>query len=142
MGKTLRALLLVTDVGFLLYWTITLGRVLPAAWLFAGYEDPVVSAWNLSFMPLDLLVSATGIGAVVLARRCPGSARALLTISLGATSISGLQAIAFWTLRREVDLAWWLPNLFLLLWPLPFLARIVWAGEGPRAGDVSAASAR
>ncbi|MBL8717262.1 MAG: DUF5360 family protein [Myxococcales bacterium] len=134
MRPSLRALLLVTDLGFLAYWALTLGHVLPRAWLFRGYEDPTVAAWNLSFLPLDLVVSATGLGAVGLLRRCPAAARSLLTMSLVATSISGLQAIAFWTLRRDFDLGWWAPNLFLLAWPLPFLARLAWTAHAPERG--------
>lgn len=121
----LRALLLVTDVGFLAYWAVTLLHLLPPAWLFSGYGDATVSAWNLSFLPLDLVVSVTGLSSLALRRACPHAARALLSLSLLATSISGLQAIAFWATRGDFDLAWWLPNLFLLAWPLPFLARIV-----------------
>jgi hypothetical protein len=60
----------------------------------------------------------------------------LLVVSLVATSISGLQALSFWALRGDFDLGWWLPNLFLFLWPLPFIARQVWAamdGANPAA---------
>jgi len=123
-----RALLLVTDIGFLAYWSLTLGHVLPPAWLFRDYADPMMQAWNMSFLPLDLVVSATGIASVSLEKRCAGSARVLLVVSLLATSISGLQALSFWALRGDFDLGWWLPNAFLLLWPLPFLWRLVWSG--------------
>ncbi|MFO0686223.1 MAG: DUF5360 family protein [Sandaracinus sp.] len=123
-----RTLLLVTDLGFLVYWALTLGHVLPREWLFRGYDDATVMAWNLSFLPLDLVVSATGLGSIALTRSCPSSSRILLAVSLVATSISGLQAISFWALTGDFDPAWWAPNLFLLLWPLPFLAELVWNG--------------
>lgn len=121
-----RALLLVTDLGFLLYWALSLGHVLPTEWLFRDHADPMMQAWNLSFLPLDLAVSATGLASLAMRARCPGSSRALLLLSLVATSISGLQAIAFWAVRSDFELGWWAPNVFLLLWPLPFIARMVW----------------
>lgn len=127
--RTLRGLLLLTDIGFLAYWVLTLGRMLPGAWMFHGHDDPTIASWNLSFLPLDLIVSATGLGSLAARRACPEAARALLSISLVTTSISGLQAIAFWTLRHDFDLGWWAPNLFLLLWPLPFLAKLVWTAD-------------
>jgi hypothetical protein len=125
VSRLFRALLLVTDVGFLAYWATTLLHLLPPAWLFSGYGDATVSAWNLSFLPLDLVVSATGLSSLALRRACRHAARAMLSLSLLATSISGLQAISFWAIRGDFDWAWWLPNLFLLGWPLPFLARMV-----------------
>jgi hypothetical protein len=46
-------------------------------------------------------------------------------ISLILTSISGLQAISYWALAREFDVTWWIPNLFLLLYPLFFLPKLM-----------------
>lgn len=132
--RALGALLLLTDLGFLAYWILTLGRVLPESWMFHGHDDPVVAAWNLSFLPLDLAVSATGLGSLAMRARCPEAARTLLTISLVATSVSGLQAIAFWGLRRDFDIGWWLPNAFLLVWPIPFLFRQAWTADGRASG--------
>jgi hypothetical protein len=37
------------------------------------------------------------------------------------TFCSGLQAIAFWALRAEFDLTWWLANGYLLICPLFFI---------------------
>lgn len=123
----LRVLLLLTDLGFLAYWALTLGHFLPPSWLYSDYREPVTVAWNQSFLPLDLLVSASGLSSVALERRCPSSARTLLLVSLVGTSISGLQALSFWAFRHELDPAWWAANGFLLLWPLPFLARMIWS---------------
>jgi hypothetical protein len=33
-------------------------------------------------------------------------------------------AISYWTLTGDFDPSWWIPNLFLMLWPLPFLIRL------------------
>jgi hypothetical protein len=45
-------------------------------------------------------------------------------ISLVLTFCSGLQAIAFWILRADFDLSWWIPNLFLMIYPIFFIIRI------------------
>jgi hypothetical protein len=125
MPRSLRALFLLVDVGFLLYWLVTALHVIPATWAFKDYDDPVLSTWNWSFLPLDLAVSSTGLASVALARRDDGRWRSLALLSLAFTSASGLQAIAFWALRGDFDLAWWLPNLFLLAYPVPYAARLV-----------------
>ncbi len=132
MPRTLRALFLTVDLGFLAYWLVTLLHAVPEAWAFKDYADPVLAAWNWSFLPLDLFVSATGLASVALARREDARWRPLATISLALTSASGLQAIAFWAWRRDFELLWWGPNLFLLLYPLPYLARLVRAARAAR----------
>lgn len=121
-----RALLVVTDLGFAAYWVLTLGHLLPPAWLFRDYADTTMGAWNFSFLPLDMVVSISGLASVALAKTCAGASRILLLVSLVTTSVSGLQALSFWTLRHDFDLGWWAPNLFLLVWPLPFLATMAW----------------
>jgi Family of unknown function (DUF5360) len=30
-------------------------------------------------------------------------------------------ALAFWTIRRDFDMSWWLPNLYLLLYPIYYI---------------------
>jgi hypothetical protein len=125
LSRPLRAFMLVTDLGFLAYWVVTLLHVLPAAWLFKDYDNPILQSWNVSFLPLDLVVSAVGLTALTLARRGDGRARAAALLSLSLTSASGLMAVAFWTLRRDFDPLWWAPNLVLLLAPLCFLPRLM-----------------
>jgi hypothetical protein len=46
-------------------------------------------------------------------------------ISLILTSVSGLQAISYWALSGEFDPAWWIPNLFLLLYPWIFIPNLL-----------------
>ena len=125
MPLALRICFLVVDLGFLAYWVITLAGVLPEAWLFKDYHDPILHAWNWSFLPLDLLISATGLTALAMHRRRRPAWRSWALLSLALTSCSGLQAIAFWVLRGDHDLAWWAPNLFLLLYPALFLPRLL-----------------
>ncbi|MEV6430562.1 DUF5360 family protein [Nocardia sp. NPDC051463] len=49
------------------------------------------------------------------------------------TSTAGLQAIAFWALRGDFSLTSWIPNLFLLLFPIPALVTLT-CGAAPRSG--------
>lgn len=42
-------------------------------------------------------------------------------LSLILTSCSGLQAIAFWAFKEDYDWSWWIPNMYLLIYPLFFL---------------------
>lgn len=124
-ARTLKPFFLVVDIGFILYWTVTLLHLIPEAYLFKDYDDPILAAWNWSFLPLDLFISITGLGSLYLMRQGNPMWRSLALISLVLTSCSGLQALAFWTLRADFDLVWWLPNLFLLLYPLFFIPTLL-----------------
>jgi Family of unknown function (DUF5360) len=128
MPQILKILLLMTDIGFLLYWGVTAlmtcGFIaLPADWLFKDYRDPNIIAWNWSFMPLDLLASVTGLRAVSRAARGKVWRNAAM-ISLTLTFCAGFMAISFWSVQRSFDAAWWGPNLFLTLWPLIMLPSV------------------
>jgi Family of unknown function (DUF5360) len=106
--------MVVVDAGFLLYWVAIAGGVIPPRLMFAEYQDPDVVAWNWSFLPLDVAASVTGFaglrGAVV------GAARSsmLLVVSLTLTATAGGMALAFWAMRGQFDLVWWVPNVALL----------------------------
>lgn len=119
--KNLRYFFWVVDVGFILYWIITLIGVIPEEYLFKDYKNPILSAWNWSFLPLDLCVSCTGMYSIMLWKKGRQTWRTFALVSLVLTCCSGLQAIAFWVLRQDFDLAWWLPNGFLLIYPLFFI---------------------
>jgi hypothetical protein len=123
--RALKPFFLATDIGFIIYWLITLLGLIPAAYLFKDYHDPLLVAWNWSFLPLDLLVSASGLGSLLLERRGNPRWRELALISLVLTSCSGLQAVAFWVLRADFDPTWWVPNLYLLIYPLAFIPRFL-----------------
>ncbi len=125
MTRTLKTFMLVTDVGFVLYWLITVLHLIPAELLFRDYTNPLLVYWNWSFLPLDLLISATGFAAVWLYRQQNPSWQMLAVMSLTLTSVSGLQAIAFWLFAQDFNMSWWLPNLFLLMYPLFFLPKLV-----------------
>ncbi|MDB4987596.1 MAG: hypothetical protein JWN04_2774 [Myxococcaceae bacterium] len=125
MSSSLRTFLWIVDLSFLLYWLVTGFHLLPASWLYAHHDEPAMVAWNFSFWPLDLVVSATGLSAVALWRRGRAGWAPLALLSLAFTSASGLNAVAFWALRGEFDLGWWLPNLVLLAGPWPFILQLV-----------------
>lgn len=118
------AAMVVTDLGFLAYWLVVATGVVPAESMFAGYADPRVAAWNWSFLPLDLAASFTGLAAVRAVRRGSPTASARLATSLTLTATAGGMAVAYWAQRGQFDPTWWIPNLALLLFPLPMLARL------------------
>jgi hypothetical protein len=118
-----RRLMRATDLGFILYWSLIALHLLPAKAMFDEYHLPTVRAWNWSFLPLDLLASFIGLAALRRAPKRPQSADALAAISLVLTSVAGGMALAYWAIRGQFALAWWLPNAFLLLFPLPALRR-------------------
>ncbi len=126
MRKSLQIALLTTDLGFLVYCSLSalvqagVIHVSPS-WMYAHYEEPSVIAWNWSFLPLDLVFSLTGLAAVTAARRGSRLWRPLALLSLAFTMAAGGMAVAYWTLLHEFEPAWFLPNLALMLWPLAFL---------------------
>ena len=125
--------MLVTDVGFILYWGVSLlillgFEVVPEAWLFKDYDDPIIYAWNWSFFPLDMVLSICGL--LALRRYARGASwRGLAAFSLALTFCAGFMAVSFWAIRADFDPSWWGANLFLTIWPLYFLPRL--AGSGP-----------
>jgi len=62
--STLRLLFWITDLGFIAYWLATALHLIPLEGAFKDYADPTLLAWNWSFFPLDLLISATGLYAL------------------------------------------------------------------------------
>ncbi len=129
MPPGLRRALTLTDGAMLGYWAVTalaaLGVVsLPPEALYKNYHDPLLVAWNWSFLPLDVAFAATGLAAVRRARA--GRAwRGLAIVSLTLTICAGGMAVTFWTLTGDFDPAWWLPNLLLLFGPLVWLPRLL-----------------
>ncbi|WP_218004393.1 DUF5360 family protein [Microtetraspora niveoalba] len=124
VGRVLAATkvaMLVADVGLLVYWAVVFAGLIPPELAYKDYDDPILSDWNVSFVALDVAASVTGLATLC----CTAAWRPLMTVSLTLTSTAGLQAVAFWALRGDFTLAWWLPNLFLLLFPLPGLVALV-----------------
>ena len=116
---------LVVDISFIVYWLVSALHLIPQAWAFKDYTNPIVRAWNWSFLPLDLMISFTGITSVLLARRADRRWMAAALISLTLTFASGLLALSFWALRSEFDISWWTPNLVLMIYPLFYFRRVI-----------------
>ncbi|MFD9907024.1 DUF5360 family protein [Streptomyces sp. NPDC059063] len=121
--------MLVTDLGFVAYWSAALFGLIPAEYAYKDYDDPVMSDWNYSFLPLDIAASATGLASLYLSRtptsRHFGAWCPLMLVSLTLTSTAGLQAVVFWALRGDWSMTWWVPNLTLLLFPVPAVVLLV-----------------
>ncbi len=118
----MRIFFLVTDFGFIAYWLVAAFANVPPEYLFKNYHDPLMVAWNWSFLPLDLLISATGLSCLWYRKSNASRSEILAIISLSLTACSGLQAISFWVIRSDYSFSWWAMNLYLLIYPLFFLA--------------------
>jgi len=125
--STLKPFFWFTDLGMLVYWSVTAMALIPAEYAFNDYKNPLLVAWNWSFFPLDLLISLTGLFSLFLYEKRSSLWRGVALVSLTLTFVSGLNAVSFWAIRGEFALEWWFPNLYLLLYPLFFLRRLlVW----------------
>lgn len=130
MPRSLAIALTVTDVAFLIYWSVAALHALDVVqisqdWLYANANDPRVVAWNWSFFPLDVAFSLTGLAAVRCARCDASMWRPLALISLILTMVAGGMAVSYWALLAEFDPFWMGANALLLLWPIPFLGGLV-----------------
>ncbi|MGG4496398.1 YvaD family protein [Brevibacillus reuszeri] len=114
-----------TDVGFIIYWLVTFLEVLPKEYMYQDYTNANLVAWNLSFFPLDIFISITGFASLHAYHKGKKNWQQLALLSLVLTFCSGLQAIAFWAFKADFDWGWWIPNLYLLIYPLFFLPRFI-----------------
>ena len=116
--RLLRANLLVTDVGFLMYWLASALSLFPPDWLYKDHDNPILHAWNWSFAPVDITASLLGLTSLWMRRQSRVSWDSVALLSLALTFCAGLMAVSFWTIRRDFDVGWWLPNLYLIVWPI------------------------
>lgn len=123
--RVLMVLFLITDVGFILYWGITALKLIPPEYLYQDYTNPILVGWNWSFMAIDIFISITGLYSYFLLKRGQGAWIGVSIISLILTFSSGLMAISFWSIRLDFDPMWWIPNLFLLIYPMFFIPRLL-----------------
>ncbi len=121
--KILKILFFITDFSFIFYWFITYFKLIPEEYLFKDYKNDLVVIWNWSFFPLDIFISLTGLTSIYFSKKQKLS-EFLILISLVLTFCSGLQAISYWVIAKDFDLSWWIPNLYLLLYPIYFLVKI------------------
>jgi hypothetical protein len=117
----LKSFFVITDLGMIFYWSITYLKLIPEELLFKDYTNLILMSWNWSFLPLDLLIPLTGLSSLFYLNKNFRLFEKLALLSLVLSSISGLQAISFWTIQKDFDINWWIPNLYLLLYPLYFV---------------------
>ncbi|SDM29873.1 DUF5360 family protein [Allokutzneria albata] len=115
-SRWIKRSMLVTDAGFLCYWTATAVELIPP------YPERALIDWNWSFLVLDVVASVLGLLALWRVRAGAPGGYPLTLVSLALTHAAGLTAITFWALRAEFDPAWWLPNLWLVLFPVIAIA--------------------
>jgi hypothetical protein len=130
MKTSLRLWMLVTDIGFLLYWAVSglalIGVItLSSDWMYGGYDDPRVVAWNWSFLSIDLPFSLLGLVAVAAERASNPVWRPLAILSLAFTIAAGAMAVSYWALLQEWNPSWFVTNLTLVIWPLFYLPGLV-----------------
>lgn len=123
--KILKRFFLITDIGFIIYWFITLFHLIPQYLLFKDYTNPILVSWNWSFFPLDMVISLTGLSSLYLFYQGNILWKKFSLISLVLTFCSGLQAISFWIIRYDFDLLWWIFNLYLIIYPMFFIKNLV-----------------
>ena len=114
--------LVVTEIAMLLYWVlislVSLGVFsIPPEWMYSDHTNPLVVAWNWSFLPIDVLFSVTGLLAIY-GKFSVKKKQSLMIISLTLMFCAGIMAISFWAIRGEFDLFWWGMNIWLMILPL------------------------
>ena len=129
MPSGLRNSLRVIDYGMLIYWMLSglsaLGIIqLSGQYMYAGYGDPVMEAWNWSFAPLDMLFALSGLYAVSVARSGTARWQPFALVSFSLTFCAGLMAISFWAIIGFFDPFWWVPNIALMVIPAYWIFRI------------------
>jgi hypothetical protein len=115
--KGLFPIFFIVDIGFIFYWTITYLNLVPPEFLYKDYSNPLMVDWNWSFFPIDMLISLSGLNSIRLYKTNSAHWVIFALGSLTLTMCSGLMAISFWWYHKDFDPAWWLPNLFLLVYP-------------------------
>lgn len=131
MDRSLKALLTVTEISMLTYWvfaTLVLLDVInvPPEWMYSDYNNPVVVAWNWSFLPIDVMFALIGLAARFGALNGQRK-HDLAIISLTLMCCAGLMAISFWLIRGAFDPFWWAVNLWLIFLSVAGLVRKVGA---------------
>ncbi len=121
----LKIFFLIVDLGFIAYWLITLAHLIPEEYLFNDYKNEIIMAWNWSFFPLDIFISITGLSSLYYHKKQNSKWERLALISLVLTFCSGLQAIAFWVIRSDYNISFWILNLFLMIYPIYFIPKFL-----------------
>ncbi len=108
----------IVDLGFLTYWLVIWSKLVPDEFMFKDYTNPILQAWNWSFLPLDLLVSFSGLLAFRYWKKQNPVWQPIFIVSLSLMFCAGLQAIAFWWIRGDFEWSWWIMNFVLIVIPI------------------------
>ena len=122
--KGLFTVFYLVDLGFIAYWVITYFHLLPYELLYNDYTNPILVDWNWSFFPIDMMISLSGLVSIRLHQKKLQQWKFFAFSSLLLTVCSGLMANSFWSYRLDFNLTWWIPNLFLLLYPLFYVRKM------------------
>ncbi|WP_204112536.1 DUF5360 family protein [Shimia biformata] len=125
----LKPLLTVTEVGMLAYWllaaTLALGIVaIPAEYMYSDHTNPLVVAWNWSFLPIDVAFAGLGL----YSRFGSGSPALRHRLALIAATLmfcAGVMAISYWIMTDAFDPLWWGLNLWLVLLSMANLGHLL-----------------
>jgi len=108
-----------TEIGMLAYWLLAgalaldLVRIDPSL-MYSDYQNPLVVAWNWSFLPVDVAFALAGLAARFAS--LPHAVRVKLSIISAVLMLcAGLMAVSYWTIRSEFSPAWWAVNLWLIV---------------------------
>ena len=126
-NKFLRWYLLSVDITFIIYWIAALLDIFPGEMLFNNYHDPVITAWNWSFFPIDIIASLVGLGSIYLYNKNTNNniSIKLAIISLSMVFCAGIMALSFWTLTDDYSISWWVANLYLAIPSVYFLYKLL-----------------
>ena len=117
-SKVMQLLLNMTEAAMLAYWLIAALACLNVIsvsphYMYDGYGQPLIDAWNWSFMPVDVLFALCGLSASHLAMPEEWRGR-LYDVALTLMFCAGLMALSFWFIRGEFAPVWWAMNLWLV----------------------------
>lgn len=113
----MKLLLTITEVGMLAYWALAAlmaagALTVPPEYMYSDHLNPLVVAWNWSFLPIDIAFALCGLAARFGRLR---NATMLEIISLTLMLCAGLMAISFWVFLGAFDPMWWGLNLWLMV---------------------------
>ena len=118
--KASKTLLILPEWALAAYWTAVILSLIPLEWQCKHYSNPIIQAWNGSFLPLDLLAVIITLSGLPLNKCGVRHGEIILTTGLTLTFTASFMAISLWV---NYGSAWWLPNITLMLIPLTVLAQ-------------------
>lgn len=124
-NKLMFSLVMLIDIGLLLYWILSAIKIIPDEYMFKDHDNPIINSWNWSFLPLDVVLSVSGIVASILYKRKNPLWLPLILISLSLMFSAGLMALSFWTIRSDYDITWWIANGVLVIVPIIYIPMLI-----------------